>query len=208
MQCYSGGALDIFIDPQLPRPRIVVVGSEPVARALTRLAAVMQFQVTAVEEARLPSLPEGETSIVIATHGRYDEEAIEQAVKTDASYIALVASRKRAGTMLEILRQRGVDVDRVKAPAGLDIGAKTAEEIALSILAEIVQQRRAAKAYDPPVPSEPQADAEAIDPICGMTVSIEEARHSSEHDGRRFYFCCAHCQRTFEQDPHRYAHVA
>ncbi|HXH41672.1 MAG TPA: NTP transferase domain-containing protein [Thermoanaerobaculia bacterium] len=204
MQCYSGGALDIFIDPQLPKPKIVVVGSEPVARALARLAEVMQFQVTAVDEPRLPAFSEGDTSIVIATHGRYDEEAIEQAVRTNASYIALVASRKRAGAILEILRQRGIDVDRVKAPAGLDIGAKTAEEIALSILAEIVQQRRMAKMEA----TEPDMEAEAIDPICGMTVTIKGARHSLEHEGRRFYFCGAHCQRTFEQDPHRYAHVA
>ncbi len=205
MQCYSGGALDIFIEPQLPKPRIVVVGSEPIARALARIAEAMQFHVLQVAEPRLPALQEGETFIVIATHGRFDEEAIEQAVQTNASYIALVASRKRASTMLEILRGRGVNVDRVKAPAGLDIGAKTAEEIALSILAEIVQHRRAAK---PHLVSQPAAKAEAIDPICNMTVVIEGARYSAEHGGQRYHFCGAHCQRTFEQDPHRYAHVA
>jgi len=220
MQCYSGGVLDVFIEPNLPKPQMVVVGYETVARALVRISKTLQFHVTVVDPlATRTSVPEadevinelrfpvmsGESFIVIATHGRYDEEAIEQAVRTDASYIALVASPKRAATILEILRDRGGNVDRIKSPAGLDIGAQGAEEIALSIVAEIVQQRHSQKAAA--VAKETVVE-EAIDPICNMTVEIAGARYTALHDGRTYYFCCAHCQRTFEKDPHRYAHVA
>jgi len=220
MQCYSGGVLDVFIEPNLPKPRMVVVGYETVARALVLIGRTLQFHVTVVDplatresvpeadaivnELKLPALQlNGQSSIVIATHGRYDEEALEQAAQTGASYIALVSSPKRAGTILQILRDRGVNVDRIKAPAGLDIGAQGAEEIALSIVAEIVQQQRRARTV-----AEKPAVEEAIDPICNMTVEIAGARYTAEHEGRRYYFCCAHCQRTFEKDPHRYAHVA
>jgi xanthine dehydrogenase accessory factor len=224
MQCYSGGVLDVFIEPNLPKPHLVVIGYETVARAVVRIAKTLQFHVTMVDPlASKESVPDadeivndltlprkGETFIVIATHGRYDEEAIEQAAKTDASYIGLVASPKRSGVILEALRDRGVDVSRVKSPAGLDIGAQGAEEIALSIVAEIVQMKRAAMKVGAPAPAgeKSQAKTEAVDPICNMTVKIEGARYTAEHDGRTFYFCCAHCQKTFEKDPHRYAHVA
>jgi xanthine dehydrogenase accessory factor len=209
MQCYSGGVLDVFIEPNLPKPQMVVVGYETVARALVRISKTLQFHVTVVDPlATRESVPEadaivnelklpGGDFIVVATHGRYDEEALEQAVKTDAPYIALVASPKRAGTILQILRDRGVDVGRIKSPAGLDIGAQGAEEIALSIVAEIVQQRRARKA------PEKRVVKEAIDPICNMTVEIATAKFTTEREGRRYYFCCAHCLRTFEK-----AHVA
>jgi xanthine dehydrogenase accessory factor len=209
MQCYSGGVLDVFIEPNLPKPQMVVVGYETVARALVRISKTLQFHVTVVDPlASKSTLPEADevvnelvipnaSFVVVATHGRYDEEALEQAARTSASYIGLVASPKRAGTILQILRDRGIDVGRIKPPAGLDIGAQGAEEIALSIVAEIVQQRRARKTPEKPVVKE------AIDPICNMTVEIATAKFTTEREGRRYYFCCAHCLRTFEK-----AHVA
>jgi xanthine dehydrogenase accessory factor len=193
MQCYSGGVLDVFIEPNLPRPHMVIVGHETVARALVEFSKTLHFHVTVTDDA----IPADASFVVVATHGRNDEEALEQAVKTDASYIALVASPKRANTILQILRDRGVDVSRIKSPAGLDIGAQGAEEIALSIVAEIVQQRPAQKVAEKPLVEE------AIDPICNMTVEIATAKFTTERDGRRYYFCCAHCLRTFEK-----AHVA
>jgi xanthine dehydrogenase accessory factor len=228
MQCYSGGVLDVFIEPNLPKPQMVVVGYETIARALVRISRTLQFHVTVVDplatragvpeadeivsELKLSALPLGrESFIVIATHGRYDEEAVEQAAQTSASYIALVASPKRGSVILKQLRDRGVNVDKVRSPAGLDIGAQGAEEIALSIVAEIVKERHvaAARADVAPGPSVAAAQAivaeptEAVDPICNMTVIIAEARYRAEHDGRRYYFCCAHCMRTFEK-----SHVA
>ena len=226
MQCYSGGVLDVFIEPNLPMAQLVVVGYETVARALVRIGKTLSFHVTVVDplatRANVPEADEivnelkltalalsGEAFIVIATHGRYDEEALEQAAHTSASYIALVSSPKRAGAILQQLRDRGLSEDalaRIKAPAGLNIGAMGAEEIALSIVAEIVQERRRGKlptaAHAPVVAA---VASEAIDPICNMTVAIASAQYTAEHEGRRYYFCCAHCQRTFEKDPHRYA---
>src|SRR6185503_9392962 len=121
MQCYSGGVLDVFIEPNLPKPQMVVVGYETVARALVRISKTLQFHVTVVDplatpggvpeadeiinELRLEALPmSAETFVVIATHGRYDEEALEQAARTSASYIALVSSPKRGRVILEQLR--------------------------------------------------------------------------------------------------------
>ncbi|HET8775633.1 MAG TPA: NTP transferase domain-containing protein [Thermoanaerobaculia bacterium] len=227
MQCYSGGALDIFIEPYFPVAQLVVIGTQPIARSLVKIGKTLSLYVTVVDpladresvpaadailnELNLSLLPlRSEVFIVISTHGRFDEEALEQAVRTNARYIALVASRKRAEAILQHLRDRGVAEEalaRVKAPAGLDLGARGADEIALSILAEIVQVRRSAPAAaEPEVPVEEPSSA--IDPICKMTVTVAGARHTAEHEGRRYYFCCEHCQRTFERDPRRYADVA
>jgi xanthine dehydrogenase accessory factor len=209
MQCYSGGVLDVFIEPQVPRPHMVVVGYETIARALVRISKTLQFDVTVVDplatKAAVPEadevinelvIPPTATCVVVATHGRYDEDAIERAARTGASYIALVASPKRAAVILQSVRERGVDVTKVKSPAGLDIGAEGAEEIALSIVAEIVQRKAKPRV-------EVAAPAEAIDPICNMSVTIEGALYRSEYEGQTYYFCCAHCQETFEK-----AHVA
>jgi len=217
MQCYSGGVLDVFIEPSLPKPHMMVVGYETIARALVRISKTLEFHVTVVDPlATRASVPEadevinelklpaasGETFVVVATHGRYDEEALEQAANGGASYTALVASPKRAAVILQTLRDRGVDVGKIKAPAGLDIGAQGAEEIALSIVAEIVQLRRAGKLSAAEVGGA-TLKQEAIDPICQMTVQIAGAKYTSDYQGQRYYFCCAHCQRTFEK-----SHVA
>ncbi len=209
MQCYSGGVLDVFIEPHLPKPEMIVAGYETVARALVRISKTLGFQVTVVDPlASRASMPEadevidqmkipsreGETFVVVATHGRHDEEALEQALATHASYIALVASPKRAAVVLQMLADRGVDVSRVKSPAGLDIGAQGAEEIALSIVAEVVQFRRA---HTPKV--EVPRREEAIDPVCNMTVDIATAEHVADIGGQQYYFCCDGCKRTFEK---------
>ncbi len=214
MQCYSGGVLDVFIEPHVPMPHMVIAGYETIARALVRIAKTLGFHVTVVDplainiaeadevisELRLPPVTR-ETYVVVATHGRYDEEALEQAVRNGASYIALVASPKRASVILQTLRDRGVDAGKIKSPAGLDIGAQGAEEIALSIVAEIVQLRRAGKLNVGPALQ--PAREEAIDPICNMTVEIATAQHVSDFGGQRYYFCCETCKRTFEK-----SHVA
>ena len=116
--------------------------------------------------------------------------------------MSLVASRRRAAAIFERLRQRGVPAEqlgRLKAPAGLDLGAVTPAEIAISILAEIVQHHRGDKDEAPA-----EIPAEATDPICGMSVAVATARYRSEAGGRTTYFCCLHCQETFEQNPERY----
>jgi xanthine dehydrogenase accessory factor len=137
--CLSGGALEIFLEPCLPAPRVGVVGDTPIAAALASLAGGVGY------ESGEPS--DEDVAVVIAAHGRDEEEALEKALLTGVPYVGLVASRKRGAAVLDDLRAVGrladEDVDRIRTPAGLDIGARTAEEIALSILAEIVSTRSA-----------------------------------------------------------------
>ena len=215
MTCHSGGTLEIYVEPFLPKPLLVLVGHGPVIETLAALGRATDFAVTVVgadamgeELARLPLGPQA--AVVVATHGNADEEALERVLGAGAGYVSLIASRKRAAAVIESLRRRKLSEDRIgclKAPAGLDIGAVTPEEIAVSILAEIVQMRRAAK----PAPLEDEAHRMASaarhekDPVCGMVVEIASATHRSQAEGPVFYFCCAGCKDAFERDPRRYA---
>jgi xanthine dehydrogenase accessory factor len=151
-----------------------------------------------------------QTYVVVATHGSYDEDALQMALAADTAYVALVASQRRAESVCGFLRDSGLDAERVarlRAPAGLDLGAAEPAEIALSILAEIVQLRRRA-AMPLATTAEPAAavatPATAIDPVCGMEVEIATARFTAEHDGQRYYFCCPGCRRSFEKEPEKY----
>ena len=220
MTCHSGGTLEIFVEPVLPKPALVLVGSGPVVETLAGLAAAARFAVTVVEPelphdtelgnahvvrdlAAVPVTPR--TAIVVATHGRFDEDALETALRSGADYVSLVASPTRAGVVLEALRARAIPEERLqqlKAPAGLDLGAVTPEEIAVSILAEIVARRRRASA---PVASAPHAaPTTALDPVCGMTVATATARHRSEGPGGPVYFCCGGCKQRYDREPGRY----
>lgn len=212
MTCHSGGMLEIYIEPVLPTEMLVVVGRAPVARALVALGAALGRHVVVADPgATREEFPAAATivgsvsdaraddrcAIVIATRGEYDEDAVREALATQAGYIALVASRTRAGVLVEALAGAGVPRDtlaRLRYPAGLDIGAKSEEEIALSILAEIVQLRPRASA----TAAMPET---AIDPICGMTVAVTPDALRADHEGRTYYFCAQGCVRTFLRDP-------
>jgi xanthine dehydrogenase accessory factor len=232
MTCHSGGALDIYLEPVLPKPRIVILGRSPVARTLAQLGSTIGYAVARVSP---DSATEGDaatkavagaavietrtlaqetitpqTFVVVATQGEGDEEALEQAIQAGSAYIAFVASKTKATKVLEYLRTRGVmpeKLSQVRAPAGLDIGARSPEEIAVSILAEIIQLRASAvKAAGQAKTSSalPVINTEAKDPICGMTVDQTKAKYKAEFQGKMFYFCCAGCKQTFEQEPQRY----
>ena len=209
MTCHSGGTLEIYVEPFLPKALLVLVGHGPVIETLATLGETAGHAVSVLTgdaTAALRGLSLGPTSsVVVATHGDDDEQALTRVLATPAGYVSLVASRNRASAIVETLRQRGVPAEqlaRLKAPAGLDIGAVTPEEIAVSILAEIIQARHHR-------PAEPAmlatALAEAKDPICGMTVEVATARHQSDWAGRSVYFCCRHCKETFDAEPARYA---
>ena len=148
----------------------------------------------------------------MSTQGECDEEALEEALKTDASYVTFVASRAKAAKVLQSLTERGISperLNRVRAPAGLNIHAGSPEEIAVSILAEIVQLSRS-QAIQQTSTAAPGEKAEAKDPICGMTVDITTAKYQSEFDGKAFYFCCGGCKQTFDKQPDKYvlAHIS
>jgi xanthine dehydrogenase accessory factor len=203
MTCHSGGTLEIYVEPYLPSPLLLLVGHGPVIETLATLGRAAGYTVATELDAQPPSR---RASVVVATHADADADALARVLATEAGYVSLVASRRRATAILERLRQRGVPADRLgrlKAPAGLDLGAVTPAEIAISILAEIVQHHRGDKVEVEP-PAAVESGGEAIDPICGMSVTIATARHRSQAGGRTTYFCCAHCKETFEQNPARY----
>ena len=193
MTCHSGGELEIYIEPQVPREQLVVVGTTPVARALASIGTTLGFDVVANLDVAL----DDRAAIVIASRGEGDEDAVRAALATPARYVALVASRRRGDELVRALDDAGVATDalkRLRYPAGFDVHARTEEEIALSIVAEIVATRPAVSAAAP-------QPVEAIDPICGMAVAITPAALHAEHDGQTYYFCSASCVRRFLADP-------
>ena len=211
MTCHSGGTLEIYVEPYLPKPQLVLVGHGPVVETLATLGRAADFAVTSLAGDALPAqldLSE-RAAVVIATHADTDEDALARILETDAGYVSLVASRRRAAVILERLKQRGAapeHLGRLKAPAGLDIGAVTPEEIAVSILAEIIQHRRSDKSDGVQAERPPAAAVriDAKDPICGMIVDAATAKFRSEFAGRSVSFCCRHCKEMFDQDPERY----
>lgn len=214
MTCHSGGTLEIYVEPYLPKPQLVLIGHGPVVETLATLGRAADFTVvTLVADTLQAGLEEqrltGRASVVVATHADSDEEVLDRVLRTDAGYVSLVASRRRAGVILESLERRGLPPERrsrLKAPAGLDIGAVTPEEIAVSILAEIIQHRRSDKTrgLEAEAQSTPTVRIESKDPICGMTVDNVSAKFRSEFSGRTVYFCCRHCKEMFDQNPDRY----
>jgi xanthine dehydrogenase accessory factor len=226
MTCHSGGSVEIFIEPVLPAPRLLVFGLSPVARALARLGKAMEWETVVVDadaepaslsdaslvvtdpkDARLarpwPSVP---CFAVVATQGEWDEEAAAAALSLAPDYVSVVASPKRFAEIRASLAGRApaAALEGLKNPAGIDLHAVKAEEIALSILAEVVQRMRSpgAAATRPASLALPvSAPAEAVDPVCGMTVAIAGAKHRAEHGGRAWYFCCARCRERFVAAP-------
>lgn len=216
MTCASGGALDIYMEPHLPPQQLLLIGDSPVIVELSRMASLLNFAVTQLTHADLSQVHMTEqTYILVATHGQYDEDALEQALRSPARYIGMVGSRKRAEACRDYLRISGLteeQIARMKAPAGLDIGAVTPEEIATSILAELVQVRRRGPLAPPVIAQQQEKSAHlevplpatAIDPVCDMIVETANARHRATFDGQEYYFCCPACKRLFERNPQEY----
>ena len=192
--CASEGTVEVLVEPQLPRPLLVVVGDSKAAITLVDLARAIEWRV-ATEQ------PGEADAVVVATMGHADEDALELALGGRAGYVGLVASARRAGVVLDALRARGVsedDLARVRSPAGLDLGPATQPEIAVAILAELVAWRHTRGGGD-------NALLEAVDPICGMTVAVAAAGDAVVFGDVSYYFCSPGCRSRFEADPARYA---
>ncbi|MFP5320021.1 MAG: XdhC family protein [Acidimicrobiia bacterium] len=216
VSCASEGSVQVFLEPVEPAPHLVVVGRSPMVHALVAMAGVLGFETVVVEsDDPSPDLAAGGTVlteldlakadvgpasfVVVATMGRYDEDALQAALATRARYVALVASDRRAAKVLEALGAAGVDeadLARVKSPAGLPLGELPHPEMAVSILAEIVQAK-AAHRVAPAAGVSGHAPATALDPVCGMTVEITDRTPSAERDGRTYWFCCPGCRWRF-----------
>jgi xanthine dehydrogenase accessory factor len=216
MTCAGQGELQIFVEPFLPRVALVVVGASPVAQALVRLAAVLDFEVWACDpQAGMGTFPDAarlidsldalkrqlipQSYVVVATIGEYDEEALLAALDSPSGYVGVIASQKRLAALLTYLRQHGVSdetLKRVKRPKGTSATPQLPAEIAFSVMAELLEVRRKRIGLLPEVPA-PAPRQEAIDPICGMTVDVATARYTAERDGVRSYFCSASCRSAF-----------
>ncbi len=206
--CLSGGALEIFLEPVLPAPRVQVVGETPIAAAVRRLGPELGLDVVAVDGTILEP-GDRDLALVVASHGRDELHTLRRALEAGVPYVGLVASRRRSQGVIAELRGDGVSADLlelVEVPAGIDIGARTPAEIALSILARIVAVRRGqpAAAREPVgLPAGPRVTAAppptlAVDPICGMTVAALSDTPSLQRDGETVYFCCEGCKAKFE----------
>ena len=191
MTCEGGGSLEIYLEPFLPKPQLVVVGTSPVAEIVAQLGTLLDFKVVTDTDQINES-----SYVVVATMGNRDEEGLLAVIGTRPKYLGLVASKKKSEALFEYVRETGAsdeDIAVITCPAGIEIGGETLPEIALSVMAEIVRVRRAS--------GEPQRAVEnvATDPICGMTVDIETAKYRSVIDGKTFYFCCLRCKETFDR---------
>ena len=188
--CHSGGAIEIFLRPMLPAPVLRLVGSTPISAAVATLAVFLDFEVvTSGDHA-------GCTAVVVAGLGKGEQEAIQAALDAGVEFIALVASRKRGAVVLDELELTDAERARVRTPAGLDIGARTPQEIALSIMAEVVRAIRVdglAPCAGTPVARQQQA----VDPVCGMTVLVGPETPHARVDGQDHWFCCAGCRTSF-----------
>jgi xanthine dehydrogenase accessory factor len=215
ISCQSEGALEIYIEPVMPVPHLVIIGASPMTRTLASLAGVLGWRTDLVDGTDFATDRADERSmIVVATQGHDDEDVLTRAVAAHPAYLGLVGSRRRGATVLGYLAERGVpkeDLDRVRVPAGLDLGRTTHQEIAVAILAELVQLRASGALSRPQAPAasakggrrQAAVPAEVADPVCGMSVSTASSR-PLRHDGADYYFCCAGCRQAFEQDPDAY----
>ena len=204
--CLSGGSLEIFLEPMLASPRVLVVGETPIAGAVARLGAELDLDMVSMPGAEVEP-DDDDLALVVAAHGRDELRALRRALEAGLPYVGLVASRVRGAAVVAELHAEGVAEERLAAletPAGLDIGARTPEEIALSILARIVAVRRGEQTVSVRVVAPTQVLATAIDPVCGMAVAAAEPTPHVDHEGRRVYFCCEGCRTAFQADPSRY----
>src|SRR5262245_9599976 len=218
MTCEGGGSLEIYLEPFLPKPQLLIVGRSPVAQTVAHLGNLLDFKVIVADpEARHEDFPDAEellsdlglvrdriseaSYVVVATMGNGDEEGLLSVIGTRPRYLGLVASEKKSKALFEYARTKGAtddDIAAVKCPAGVELGGETLPEIALSVAAEIVQVRRTSVKYRT-IPEGPVKKTDAIDPICGMTVDVANAKYTSIVNDSTIYFCCLRCKETFDQ---------
>ena len=228
----QGGVMDVSIEPYPQRRKLLIIGHVPIVGALSKLARTLNFRVVVVDRKRKTNAEQadflidevgdldsvhltGQTYALIATMGEHDQEIAAKLVRSPVPYIGIVAGRKRAHEILTFLRNEGISEEqlaKVKSPAGIYIRAVTAEEIALSILAEVVELARGGKGEISKLALESvKGDAKgatanlqpggiAVDPICGMTVTVPNAPYHTQLEGETTYFCSEGCKREFDSN--------
>lgn len=230
MTCQSEGTVEIFIEPVIPQPHLVVIGKTAIAKALVKLAGDAGYRITGVAQAaNLQTFEKVDelitqinlsdvkttaaTFIVVATQGEQDEKALEEVLKKESLYIGFVASRKKMVSMVQYLTDAGFDnaaVAAIKSPAGIDINAKTPDEVAISILAEMIQVRNNSavnvsfQKFDESKSEAGTAPKYYINPVCGVPIDMNNPKHIIEYKNEKVYFCCDGCKIKFEAEPEKY----
>jgi xanthine dehydrogenase accessory factor len=231
MMCHSGGTVEIYLDPVIASPRLALFGRSPIIAKLASVAHAIGYLVDVADpDAQRDEVPsadriftsiaapelEGATFIVVGSMGDFDEDAVMRAIELEPQYLGVIASRRRYALLRDALIARGVDTSTlalIANPAGLDLGAREAGEVAVSILAQIVARRNSiAVVVENAQPAEKPANRAlpvveaptSIDPVCKMTVTIAGAKHVGEWNGQSWYFCCGGCKTKFLADPTKY----
>lgn len=227
MSCHSGGTMELFIEPITPNPQLIIVGKSNIARALSKLAIATNLRVHVlsndVHKGMFPGVNnihdrvdfskiniDKNTFIVVSTQGEDDEESIRKALETSCNYVGFISSLRKSVKIKEYLEQTELSANRInelKIPVGMDINAKLPEEIAISILAEIVQLFR-----DPNRKEDQESDTAInddtyINPVCRVAVSKKDAKHVLEYGAHTVYFCCDGCKVSFDTEPEKYIEI-
>jgi xanthine dehydrogenase accessory factor len=231
MTCQSEGTVEVFIEPVLPKPHLLVIGKSAIAKALVKMASFAGYRITGVaQDANLQtfekvdelitqvSLSNVKTTdasfIVVVTQGEGDEKALTEALQKECAYLGFVASKKKMISIAAYLESSGFDkkkIEKIVSPAGIDINAKQPEEVAISILAQIIQIRNSAAAA--PVSFEKfesvkedggKAPVYYINPVCGVPVDMNNPKHVVEYKNEKIYFCCDGCKVKFDAEPDKY----
>ena len=206
ISCQSDGALQIFIEPVMAAPHVVIVGRSPMAVTLLDLVRDLGWRGDLIDAAEFgPAQVSASSAVIIATQGHGDEDVLALALESEAAFIGLVASAKRGRVVREFLAEHGGDLDklaRVQVPIGIDLGHTGHREIAVSILADLVRRRASGELKPSSVAGldivEPTT---AIDLVCGMTVDAVAKNRPFEYGNVTYYFCAPGCRKAFEKDP-------
>lgn len=206
--CQSEGALEVYVEPVVPAPLLVVVGRSPMAHTLAELATTLGWRAGVQDVAEFTAgALDARAAVVVATQGQGDEEAVEHAARAEPAFLGVVASHRRGEAILGYLQDRGVSgaaLARIRVPVGLDLGHTSHREIAVSVLAELVQLRAAGALTAAPSPAAEEPPATTRDPVCGMTVTPGPSAHPFAYEDATYHFCCAGCRAAFEKDPTAY----
>lgn len=189
--CLSGGALEIFLEPMLAPPLLHLVGSTPIAEAVASIAEPLGF---AVARAHAPDRADGAIAVIVSSLGREEADAIRGALDAQVPFIGLVASTRRGTMVLTEMDLTDAERKRVHTPVGIHIGARTPEEIALSIMAEIV---RAIRLDGLSAATKRVSPLQVLDPVCGMTVVLGADTAHLSVDGHDHWFCGPGCRDTY-----------
>ncbi len=195
--CLSGGAIEVFLEPKLPAAQLSIVGSTPIAEALVQFATQLGYRVDHVPNG-VPNAG-GSLAVLISSHGRHEEDSIRAALEAGVGFIGLVASGVRGAAVIDSLDLDHSARNVIRSPVGVEIGARTAEEVALSVLAEVTRAVRV-DGLEAPKTQAPPAPVETIDPVCGMTVVVGDDTPHLHHDGTDYWYCNVGCRTRHSED--------